>query len=81
MKRILLTAGLFALSSTAAFALEPGCNRAIQNWSNGSKDTCPVSDAGHASNSFDSGNTAGYNCHSEKKSRKEGYKVQFTRRR
>lgn len=50
MKRVLFAASFIALSSSASFALEPGCNHAIQNWQNGSQDTCPVADAG---NQFD----------------------------
>lgn len=44
MKRFLLTASFLVLSATASFALEPGCNPAIQNWVNGSHTTCPVKD-------------------------------------
>lgn len=41
MKRVLFAASFIALSSSASFALEPGCNHAVQNWQNGSQDTCP----------------------------------------
>jgi len=46
MKRLLIAASFIAVSSSASFALEPGCNPAIQNWLKGSHDTCPVADGG-----------------------------------
>lgn len=46
MKRILIAIPVIFLSVTSAYALDPGCNTAIQNWQNGSKTTCPPDNAG-----------------------------------
>ena len=41
MKNLVIAATIALLSSTSAFAAKPPqCNPAIQNWENGSKDTC-----------------------------------------
>jgi hypothetical protein len=38
---------LFAIQPAVARPLAPGCNPAVQNWNNGSGDTCPyVSNSG-----------------------------------
>jgi hypothetical protein len=41
MSFALAALALLATQPVAAKPLAPGCNPAIQNWQNGSKDTCP----------------------------------------
>jgi hypothetical protein len=44
MTRLFLLASIVALpmiQPAAAQVLQPGCNPAVQNWQNGSGDTCP----------------------------------------
>ena len=41
MSYALAALALLATQPVAARDLAPGCNPAIQNWQNGSKDTCP----------------------------------------
>jgi hypothetical protein len=52
MLRLLTTTaicGTLLLSITPAFAGKFGCNPAVQNWQNGSKDTCPYPASNSAS--------------------------------
>ena len=65
MKRILIAIPVIFFSVTSAYALDPGCNRAIQNWQNGSQDTCPVADAGHSGDSFVTSTLREKHCYKE----------------
>ncbi len=65
MKRILIAIPVIFFSVTSAHALEQGCNRAVQNWQNGSQDTCPVADAGHSGDSFETQSLRQRHCYKE----------------
>lgn len=47
MKTIIALASM-AFISTAAFALDPGCNPSQGNWKNAATQSCAVSDASHS---------------------------------
>lgn len=41
MKRLIAITMILAASTGGAFAVPNGCNKAVQNWNNGSGITCP----------------------------------------